>query len=137
MLNENPVEHFSFIQEEESDLGLSYMAIMTQIAQENTSGRKLQEDDSHDSLETDTNSPDTDVDDEPAKNKTINTGTFTRSMDQEQMYASTLRNIMIFLPITLAIILYFVIMSLVDMSVQKNSILYAKYGTTKQLQGAN
>jgi hypothetical protein len=135
MLNENPVEHFSFIQEEESDLGLSYMAIMTQIAQENTSARKLQ-DDTNDSVESDTDSSDHD-DDEPAKNKTINTGTFTRSMDQEQMYASTLRNIMIFLPITLAIILYFVVMSLVDMSVQKNSILYAKYGTTKQLQGAN
>jgi hypothetical protein len=59
---------------------------------------------------------------------------YNKGMSDDQMDASTLRNIFIWLPIGLSFVLYFVIMSLVDMPIQKNSILYAKYGTTKQLQ---
>ncbi len=57
-----------------------------------------------------------------------------RSMNDAQMMSSTLKQIMIWLPIGLSLVLYFVIMSLVDMPIQKNSILYAKYGTTKPMQ---
>jgi len=100
---------------------------MTQLAEENPLTRKLEQISSFAEISSNNST---------AKS-TLHTETFTRSMNQDQMYASTLRNIMIFLPITLAIVLYFVIMSLADMSLQKNSILYAKYGTTKQLQGSN
>ncbi len=52
------------------------------------------------------------------------------------MQAAMIRNIQIWLPIGLTLVLYFVIMSLAYMTNQKNSILYAKYGTTKQMQNA-
>ena len=55
-------------------------------------------------------------------------------MNDSQMEKATLRNIMIWLHISLAFILYFVVMSLYDMQNQKSSILYAKYGTSKQVQ---
>jgi hypothetical protein len=65
-----------------------------------------------------------------------NTISFNKGMTDDQMFASTMRNIFIWLPIGLSFVLYFVIMSLVEMPIQKNSILYAKYGTTKQLQAS-
>lgn len=58
----------------------------------------------------------------------------TKPLSNEDMQASTIRQILIWLPTVLCITLYFVIMSLHEMPIQKNSILYAKYGTTKQLQ---
>ncbi len=100
----------SFIQEKELTLSLSYGAILAELSKESPIRN----------LETSGAPP----------------VSYTRSMSDDQMYASTLRNIMIWLPITLSVILYFVIMSLADMSVHKNSILYAKYGTTKQMQVA-
>jgi hypothetical protein len=57
-------------------------------------------------------------------------------MTDSEMQAAMIRNIQIWLPIGLTLVLYFVIMSLAYMTNQKNSILYAKYGTTKQMQNA-
>jgi hypothetical protein len=55
-------------------------------------------------------------------------------MTEEETQKSFLRQIMIWLPITLVLVLWGAIMLLADMPIQKNSILYAKYGTTKTLQ---
>lgn len=55
-------------------------------------------------------------------------------MNDDDMNASFIRQICIWLPITLVLVLFFTIFALIDMPVQKNSILYAKYGTTKQMQ---
>jgi hypothetical protein len=59
---------------------------------------------------------------------------YSTIMGDEDMNASALRQILIWLPIGLIFVLYFTVMSLVDMPIQKNSILYAKYGTSKQMQ---
>ena len=55
-------------------------------------------------------------------------------LNEDDMNAAFIRQICIWLPISLGFVLFFTIFALVDMPVQKNSILYAKYGTTKQLQ---
>ena len=52
-------------------------------------------------------------------------------MNDSDNKESFYRNIFIWLPITLFFILYFVIYDMVNMSVHKSSILYAKYGTNK------
>lgn len=41
------------------------------------------------------------------------------------------RQIMIWLPIGLALVLYFVIMAIIDMPITKSSMLYAKYLSSK------
>lgn len=55
-------------------------------------------------------------------------------MNDKDMKQAMLRQIQIWLPISLAVILYFVVVALVEMPIQKNSILYAKYGTSKPNQ---
>jgi hypothetical protein len=55
-------------------------------------------------------------------------------MSQDEFKASTIKQIFIWLPITLILVLWGAIMLLADMPIQKNSILYAKYGTTKTAQ---
>ena len=55
-------------------------------------------------------------------------------LKDDDMDASFIRQICIWLPISLGFVLFFTIYALIDMPIQKNSILYAKYGTTKQLQ---
>ncbi len=55
----------------------------------------------------------------------------TNSMNPEDLHYSMVKQILIWTPIVLTIALYFVVMSLVNMPIQKNSILYAKYGTSK------
>jgi len=52
-------------------------------------------------------------------------------MNDDDMNASMVRQINIWLPIILGFILYFIIYEMVNMPIQKNSILYAKYGTNK------
>ncbi len=56
------------------------------------------------------------------------------TMNEDDFKSSMLRNILIWFPISMVFILYFAILALIDMPVQKNSILYAKYGTTKPIQ---
>ena len=56
-------------------------------------------------------------------------------LSQDDMNAAFIRQICIWLPISLGLVLLFTIFALIDMPIQKNSILYAKYGTTKQMQG--
>lgn len=45
-----------------------------------------------------------------------------------------LKQIYIWLGIGLALVLYFSVMAMVDMPIQKSSILYAKYGTSRAQQ---
>ena len=52
-------------------------------------------------------------------------------MNNDDNRESFYRNIFIWLPITLFFVLYFIIYEMVNMSVHKSSILYAKYGTNK------
>jgi hypothetical protein len=42
--------------------------------------------------------------------------------------------IFVWMPIILIVVLYFTVMSMADMSIQKSSILYAKYGTNRSQQ---
>ena len=42
--------------------------------------------------------------------------------------------IFVWMPIILVVVLYFTVMSMADMSIQKSSILYAKYGTNRSQQ---
>ena len=56
-------------------------------------------------------------------------------LSQEDMDAAFIRQICIWLPISLGLVLLFTVLGLIYMPIQKNSILYAKYGTTKQMQG--
>jgi len=62
----------------------------------------------------------------PVKGKSVNGG-----MNDSDMTASFIRQINIWLPIMLGFILYFIIYEMINMPIQKNSILYAKYGTNK------
>jgi hypothetical protein len=55
-------------------------------------------------------------------------------MSPDDFNYASLRQIMIWLPIILATVLFVTVMALIDMPIQKNSILYAKYGTTKTSQ---
>ncbi len=99
-------DQFSFIQEE-AQYKVSYAALLEQI-----NGRIL--------------------------NENTNSGSSIKRpynvMNDDDMDASFIRQICIWLPISLGIVLFFTVFALIDMPVQKNSILYAKYGTTKQLQ---
>jgi hypothetical protein len=52
-------------------------------------------------------------------------------MSLEDMNKSFIRVIFIWFPISIAFVLYFVIYEMINMPIQKNSILYAKYGTNK------
>ena len=52
-------------------------------------------------------------------------------MNMDDFNSSSFRCIQIWFPIVLAFILYFVVYEMVNMPIQKNSILYAKYGTNK------
>jgi hypothetical protein len=52
-------------------------------------------------------------------------------MGANEFEKTTLKQICIWLPIILGLILFATILALVEMPIQKNSILYAKYGTTK------
>lgn len=108
MKDENMRDHFSFVQED-AELAASYQGLLEQLS----SGRRLQE---------------------VAPNNPSPKPSVTSSMSDDDMKKSTIKQIMIWLPIVLSITLFFVIMSLHEMPIQKNSILYAKYGTTKQLQ---
>ena len=42
--------------------------------------------------------------------------------------------IFVWMPIILIVVLYFTVMSMANMSIQKSSILYAKYGTNRSQQ---
>jgi len=55
----------------------------------------------------------------------------------QDMFDMQIRNILIFLPIVLVFILYYSVMSIVDMSITKSSLLYAKYGSSKTSVQAN
>jgi hypothetical protein len=63
-----------------------------------------------------------------------NTSGVPMKMNENDFKESTLKQIMIWLPITLVLVLWGTIMLLANMPIQKNSILYAKYGTTKTAQ---
>jgi len=52
-------------------------------------------------------------------------------MNPEDMNKSFIRVIQIWFPIAIVFVLYFVVFEMVNMPIQKNSILYAKYGTNK------
>ena len=52
-------------------------------------------------------------------------------MNEQDMKDSFIRVIQIWFPLVMAFVLYFVIYEMVNMPIQKNSILYAKYGTNK------
>jgi len=52
-------------------------------------------------------------------------------MNDSDLISSLNRQILIWLPISLGFILYFIIYEMINMPIQKNSILYAKYGTNK------
>lgn len=54
-----------------------------------------------------------------------------KGMNSDDMNNSFIRQINIWLPIILGFILYFIIYEMINMPLQKNSILYAKYGTNK------
>jgi hypothetical protein len=54
-----------------------------------------------------------------------------KGMNDKDMSESFARQIYIWLPIILGFILYFIIYEMINMPIQKNSILYAKYGTNK------
>lgn len=56
---------------------------------------------------------------------------FPSKLKEDDFQKALLFQISIWLPIILVLILFFTIITLVDMPIQKNSILYAKYGTTK------
>jgi hypothetical protein len=53
------------------------------------------------------------------------------ALSNEDMKKATLRQICIWLSIVLAAVLYFALQAMINMPIQKNSILYAKYGTAK------
>jgi hypothetical protein len=99
-------DQFSFIQEE-SQYKVSYAALLEQM-----NGRMLIE----------------------RTNVAVSTTKPYNVMNEDDMNAAFIRQICIWLPISLAVVLFFTVFALIDMPVQKNSILYAKYGTTKQLQ---
>ncbi len=72
--------------------------------------------------------------------QTVNTGDSTNhktsagvkiGLNDVDMNAAFVRQINVWLPIILGFILYFIIYEMVNMPIQKNSILYAKYGTNK------
>jgi len=99
-------DQFSFIQEE-AQYKVSYAALLEQI-----NGRILNE-------------------------NTISSSSIKKPynvMNDDDMNAAFIRQICIWLPISLVAVLFFTVFALIDMPVQKNSILYAKYGTTKQMQ---
>lgn len=50
---------------------------------------------------------------------------------EQDMFDMMIRNILIFMPLSLSFVLYFTIMSMVDMPITKSSLLYAKYGSSK------
>ena len=52
-------------------------------------------------------------------------------MNDVDMNSAFVRQINVWLPIILGFILYFIIYEMINMPIQKNSILYAKYGTNK------
>ena len=56
---------------------------------------------------------------------------FGEKYKEEDLNKAFIRNIIIWISITLVFVLYFAVTSLVDMSIQKTSILYAKYGCSK------
>lgn len=58
-------------------------------------------------------------------------------MDNNDFKKSMIRQICIWTPIILFVSLYFIVLAIIDMPIQKNSILYAKYGTTKPSQSVN
>ena len=62
---------------------------------------------------------------------TTKTKTQGKVLSDSDMSDMQIRNILIGLPIVLAIILYYTIMSLIDMPIIKSSLLYAKYGSSK------
>lgn len=71
--------------------------------------------------------------------QSVNTGNTTDNkssgikigMNDVDMNTAFVRQINVWLPIILGFILYFIIYEMVNMPIQKNSILYAKYGTNK------
>ena len=66
----------------------------------------------------------------PAKGKPIKI-IYLSDADREAVF---FRQICIWLPIILGAILYFVIVALIEMPIQKNSILYANFGSSKTSQ---
>jgi hypothetical protein len=71
--------------------------------------------------------------------QSVNTGNTTnnktsgvkRGLNDADMNTAFLRQINVWLPIILGFVLYFIIYEMINMPIQKNSILYAKYGTNK------
>lgn len=53
------------------------------------------------------------------------------ALNDVDMNVAFVRQINIWLPIILGFVLYFIIYEMINMPIQKNSILYAKYGTNK------
>lgn len=117
-MSDNKKEHFSFIQEN-THIDANYMVLLQRMTLE-----------TNDSA-TPTNN-DIAVNDNPATPSKVTVG----KLNAEDHRNATIRQIFVWLPITLGVILYFVVIALVDMPIQKNSILYAKYGTMKTGQGS-
>jgi hypothetical protein len=66
-----------------------------------------------------------------ATSSSVKVGVAPMPLSDPDFYKATMTQIYIWSSIILAAVLFFTIMALVDMPIQKNSILYAKYGTTK------
>jgi hypothetical protein len=62
-------------------------------------------------------------------NPTVPTSARIARMSDDEFNKTTLKQILIWLPIILSLVLGAVVLALVEMPIQKNSILYAKYGT--------
>jgi hypothetical protein len=118
--NENK-EHFSFVQEKE-ELSVSYLTLIQSMSKK-TNNVQMR------------NTEQVALNTDNAPKGVREAGTRQATMSDKDYNDSFVRQICIWLPITLGLVLYFVIYALMDMPFQKNSILYAKYGTTKPMQG--
>jgi hypothetical protein len=56
---------------------------------------------------------------------------FATRLSDKDMFDCQIRNILIFLPIVLVFVLYYAVMSIIEMPITKSSLLYAKYGSSK------
>ena len=120
MLDSNLPLYTSFIQEEATTTLDYAMLLQSMTENQSTQSRKLEE------VEASTVAPPT-----TKTNDSVKTNVKAKVLSNSDMTDMQIRNILIGLPIVLVIILYYTIMSLIDMPIIKSSLLYAKYGSSK------
>lgn len=121
------MDSFSFIQEEDAKINFSYSSLIQQMSTETQKAQR-------ETRVLNEVKPESPIIVSPVPKSATKSGFASDRMNNNDFKKSMIRQICIWTPIILFIALYFIVISIIDMPIQKNSILYAKYGTTKPAQ---